>query len=600
VHGEALTLPLFAPRPARDPVAAERLPLWSELGQQLGNRDVDGLRPYQREAVTRIWERLAVGRSTLLVMATGLGKTQTFGAIAKHHPGRVLVLAHRSELLEQGKRRMEQMCQEPVGLEQAVWWAAGERIVVASVQTLGRKVRAGQDDRLGRFAAAPFTLVIVDEAHHTTAATYRRILDAFPGAKVLGVTATPDRGDGEALGQIYDSVAYVRDIEDGITDGYLVPVLGRHVQVDKVDLSRVHTTAGELNQGELDEEMVKANEAVATECLELCGSRKTIVFTTGVETAHDLVATFNKMAGADVAVAVDGKTPWDQRREILAEHTRGETQFLVNVGIATEGYDCPGVGCVAIARPTKSRALYTQMAGRGLRVLPGLVEGVDTPEERRALVAASGKPDCLLIHFAVKAGRHRLVCPTDILGGREAGELDDETRARAAELLAKGSMRADDAARLAREEIEAERKRRAAQIRGVKSDVRARVSSLDPFGGPGAGEAGGELATGGAPASPGQKMALIRQWRWKEREVAALSRDEAQKQIRREHARLKAGLATHPQERELRRRGIDTERMYKATASALMAAIEANGWHDLPPAQVEAIVHKSRHPGQEG
>lgn len=574
--------------------------VWSDIGQQLGNRDPDGLRPYQREAVTRIWERLAVGRSTLLVMATGLGKTQVFGAIAKHHPGRVLVLAHRSELLEQARRRLESMCQEPVGLEQATWWASGERIVVASVQTLGRQVREGQDDRLGRFAGAPFTLVIFDETHHATAPTWRRISAAFPGAKVLGVTATPDRGDGEALGQIYESVAYVRDIEDGITDGYLVPVLGRHVQIDKVDLSRVHTTAGELNQGELDEEMVKANEAVATECLELCGTRKTIVFTTGVETAHDLVATFNKKAGADVAAAVDGKTPWDKRRALLADHTRGEFQYLINVGIATEGYDCPGVACVAIARPTKSRALYAQMAGRGFRVLPGLVEGVDTPEERAALVANSPKPDCLLVHFAVKAGRHRLVCPTDILGGREAGDLDDETRARAAELLAKQSIRADEAVRLAREEIEEERKRRAAQIRAVQSNVRARVTSLDPFGGPGAGEAGGELATGGPPATPGQRMMLTRRFRWQEHEVASMSRDEAQRQIRREHARLNAGLATHPQERQLRRRGIDTERLSKRTASELMAAIQANGWRNLPPDQVEAIVHASRDPGEEG
>ena len=221
------------------------------------------------------------------------------------------------------------------------------------------------------------------------------------------------------------------DILWGIEHAWLVPVVGRHIAIDKVDLSQVKATGGDLNLGQLDAEMVKANEAVVRETLAHVGDRKTIVFTTRVETAHDLVARFNDVAGGDVARAVDGKTPDDERKQILAGHAYGDFQILVNVGVRAEGYDCPSVRAIVMARPTKSRALYTQMAGRGLRVLPGTVEGMDEQAVRRERVAASGKADCLLLHFAVKAGRHRLVCPTDILGGRE--ELDDETRERAGE-----------------------------------------------------------------------------------------------------------------------------------------------------------------------
>lgn len=158
--------------------------------------DSFGLRPYQRDAAAAVMGEFRDKRSTLIVMATGLGKTQTFGAIAAVWPGRVLVLAHREELLDQARARLRQMTGEPVGLEQAGYWATGERIVVASVQTLVR------EQRRARFAKAPFGLIVVDEAHHTPAKSYRSILEAFPEARVLGVTATPDRGDGTALQEI--------------------------------------------------------------------------------------------------------------------------------------------------------------------------------------------------------------------------------------------------------------------------------------------------------------------------------------------------------------------------------------------------------------
>jgi hypothetical protein len=196
--------------------------------------------------------------------------TQTFGAVARHWPGRVLVLAHRDELIEQARRRLALMTGELVGVEQAGYWAGSERIVVGSVQTLGLK-RGDRAARIERFAARPFDLVVIDEAHHAPAKTYRTILNAMPSARVLGVTATPDRGDGVAMGEIFQAVAYQRDIREGIDDGYLVPVVARQVQLEKVDLSAVKTTAGDLNLGQLDEEMTRELAGIAHATVEHAG-----------------------------------------------------------------------------------------------------------------------------------------------------------------------------------------------------------------------------------------------------------------------------------------------------------------------------------------
>jgi superfamily II DNA or RNA helicase len=546
-----------------------------------------GLRPYQREAVSGILAQLAEQRSTLVVLPTGAGKTQTFGDVAADWPGRVLVLAHRDELIDQARARLHAMTGEMVGVEQAGWWAAGERIVVASVQTLVN------ERRRERFKSAPFALVIVDEAHHATARSYRAILDAFPSAKVLGVTATPDRGDGSALGDIFETVAYERDIETCIDDGYLVPVSVRQVILEQVDLSKVKTTAGDLNVGQLDEEMLKANHAVAERTLDEAGDRLTIVFSTKVETAHDLAATFNKIAGRRVAATVDGKTPDDERRSLLREHAKGGFQFLVNVGIATEGYDCPAVSCVAIARPTKSRALYTQMAGRGLRVLPGLVETIADADGRRGAIASSAKPDCLLLDFAGNAGRHALVHPLDILGGRLADDVLDEAK----KLVAERKMGAREAVQAARDSIEAERKRRADAMAAYQAQVRARTIDVDPF--QRSGIEGAEPFPTGAPPSMALTNTLIESFKLKAYEIPK-TQAEASQLMRTLIGRRKAQLCSFRQAAVLKKHGIPTENLKGAVASQLIDAISANGWRSLPVAQVNAILNPPRSPGEEG
>lgn len=404
------------------------------------------LRPYQEQAIAAVREQFASVASTLLVAATGTGKTTMFGALAKSWPGRVLILAHRYELLDQAASRMRVMTGEPVELEQAGNFAACARIVVASIQTLA------QERRLARWPAGAFSLVIVDEAHHACATTYRAVLDHFlgGGAKVLGVTATPDRSDGLAMQERFETVAYCYDIADAIRDQYLAPIIGERIQVDGLDLSGVRTTAGDLNQGDLDAQMSDARviEGVARPTFERAGDRKTILFTTSVENAHKIAAVLNEMRG-DCARAIDGGMPHDERAAVLRGYRRRDFQFLVNVMIATEGFDDPDTACVAIGRPTKSRSLYAQMAGRGLRLAPG-------------------KTDCLLLDFGGNSGKHSLCAPADILAGR----FTDEEVALAKEM---GEKKPREQLHRLMEQARDEIKARAAR------KVAAKVAKFDPF-----------------------------------------------------------------------------------------------------------------------
>ena len=372
--------------------------------------DPDGLRPYQRRAFDAVMGELARVRSTLLVLPTGGGKTHTFAAVAGHWPGRVLVLAHRSELLDQARRKVAAMTGCSVDLEQGDAKAGTSRIVVASVQTLSRL------SRLQRWEPSTFGLVIVDEAHHATAPSYTRILNYFASAKVLGVTATADRCDGLALGKVFESVAFTMGPAAGIAGGWLCRAQSKSVFVDSIDLSHVHTVAGDLNERELDDVLSRepALHGVAKPLLALAGDRKTIVFSGPTRATAKLLADILNRYRPGCAKSVDGTTEAGERAAILGDHDRGEFQFLVNVGIATEGYDSPSVSCIALARPTKSRCLYAQMVGRGLRTSPG-------------------KADCLVLGFAGASGHHELAGPVDLLGG----EYDEPTRALAKRKLAR-------------------------------------------------------------------------------------------------------------------------------------------------------------------
>lgn len=538
--------------------------------------DPDGLRPYQREAVEAIHARLRVHRSTLLVMATGLGKTQTFGAVAKHWPGRVLVLAHLDTLISQARRRMEAMTGELCDVEQGEARAGASRIVIGSIQSLHHK-------RLQRWAPDAFGLLIVDEAHHVKkGGTYQKIIRHFEPAKLLGVTATPDRADGKALDVEFESVAFRKDIDSGIADGYLCPARIARVHVDSVDLAQVRTTAGDLNQADLDAIMAtEANlHAVAQGTMAQAGDRKTIVFSgPTVATSQRLVEVFNRYRPM-CAREVNGGTDPLARRRCYKEFEDGTFQFLINVGVLTEGFDSPRVSCISLARMTKSRALYTQMAGRGLRIAPG-------------------KDDCLLVDFVGNSGRHQLISALDILGGTH----DEATKKKAKKLLEKKSMTAEEAISEAASVIAAEAKRAAEKRAAVRAKVSYRVEHVDPFASLGIAPpaAAGEYK----PATTGQaEMLALNGF---QAPPEGWSFEAAHNLLGEITRRKRQGLASPKQINSLRKRGIDARQYSKGHAGSLMGALVANkasgyGWA-FRPGEVAAINARwagERQPGDDG
>lgn len=374
------------------------------------------LRPYQQEAVQAIKSEFAAGvKSTLLVMATGTGKTRCFTELAKsasERGKRTLALAHRAELLKQTKDSFES-ARLSVGVEKAESRGFGLfDTVVASVQTLSRA------DRLAQYPRDYFDLIITDEAHHATADSYRRIYSHFDTAYHLGVTATPNRHDEIGLRNIYSSCAFQYPIQEGIKDGFLCNIIGKQVQVKDLKLESVKIVAGEFSQPELDEmlRMESVLKAMVLPTIEHAGNRPTIVFTPGVEHAHEIAACFNRTAERPVAVAIDGGMDDVTRRNALRQFESGRIQFLVNVGICTEGYDHPPTSCIALFRPTRSLGMLAQMIGRGTRTAPG-------------------KDNCLVLDFVGVDNCVRTMTVSDVLDG---SILNEAEHAKAQELQEQG------------------------------------------------------------------------------------------------------------------------------------------------------------------
>lgn len=367
-------------------------------------------------------------KSTLIVVATGGGKTVIMGTVAQRWsgPDRIMVLAHRDELVRQAAKSISAICSEPVGIEMAGEESHGERIVVASIPSLNTH-RNGRY-RMMQFDPYEFGLLMTDECHHATAMTYRRVYEWFfqnPNMKHLGVTATPDRTDEESLGQIYESVAYEYDILTAINDGYLVPIQQQFVHVEELDVSQCRTNKkGDIRDSDIDRVMRQEGmiHKIVHPTIELAGTKKTLLFAASVEHANLAAEIFNRHRPGS-ALAIDGSTDKEMRRDGIKAYAKGDYQFLCNCGVFLEGFDDPGIEVVANARPTKSRALYAQVAGRGTRVLPGVVDGIEEAVARIAAIKASAKPFMTMLDFVGNSGRHKLVCTADILGGEESDAI---------------------------------------------------------------------------------------------------------------------------------------------------------------------------------
>jgi hypothetical protein len=363
----------------------------------------------------------------------------------------------------------------------------GPRVVCSTIQTQASGGDGG--GRMTRFDPRLFGVVVVDEGHHSTSASYRRVLDWYttnPDLRVLGVTATPDRADEEALGQVYETVALDYEIQDAIGDGWLVPVTQQMVHVEGLDFSACRTTAGDLNGADLAKVMEYEENLhrVVAPAIEIIGSRRALVFASSVDHAERMCELFNRhRPGA--AAWVCGKTDRDDRRKTLADFSSGRVQIVCNCGVLTEGFDNPGVEVVIMARPTKSRALYAQMAGRATRPADAIAHCLndhDSPEARRALIEASVKPTCLIVDFVGNSGRHKLMTSVDILGGR----CTEDVRALAIKKCGAGKpMRVDVALSAAEEERKAEelkaQAREAARRAALTARAKWNAENVNPF-----------------------------------------------------------------------------------------------------------------------
>jgi superfamily II DNA or RNA helicase len=398
------------------------------------------LRDYQQECSNAVWKELGENemQSTLVVLPTGGGKTIVFSdVIRRFQPMRCLVLAHREELIWQARDKIERVTGLHCEIEMAdlraqenlFHGATKSPVVISTIQTQ----ISGCDGkgRMSKFNPMEFALVVVDEAHHSVGDSYVKVLDYYksnPDIRILGVTATPDRADEEALGQIFQSVAFDYEILDAIQNGWLVNIMQQSVHIAGLDFSSIRTTAGDLNGADLAAvmETEKNLHGVATATVEMLGARRAIAFTVSVNQAEILCEIFNRHRQT-MAEWVCGETPKDQRREILQRFKEGKTQVVVNCGVLTEGFDDAGVEVIVMARPTKSRSLFAQMVGRSTRPLEGIVDPFETKEERLRAIETSSKPFCTVLDFIGNTGKHKLISAADILGGKVSDEAVEAT-----------------------------------------------------------------------------------------------------------------------------------------------------------------------------
>lgn len=399
-------------------------------------------RSYQSDCVEATRAAWLKHRHVLNVLATGLGKTE-IASMMMNRPeyGRCLFLVHRDELVRQTFTKLHQRH----GVEPEIEKAEnqhdpyGYKDVVASVQSC-------QHQRLAKFKPELFSTIIVDEAHHAVAPTYRKVLDHFPDASIVGFTATANRTDEKALELVFERMptptgaCFYYPIAKGTNEGWLVPLVCQEITVKGLDLSKVKISkgTGDYNQRDLDRAMSEEGviHEIAGPLIELATGRQAIAFCAGVDESVLLAKVLCKLTGnPNTAAAIHCKTKTHDmkqkvRRSLIRKYKSGEIQMLCNFGVLTEGFDAPNTAVIANARPTTSSLIVTQMLGRGTRptVCQQALGAAQTPCERRRLIRDSDKPQCLVLDFKGKtAGAVKLASCEDALGG----DYDDEIKQRA-------------------------------------------------------------------------------------------------------------------------------------------------------------------------
>lgn len=511
------------------------------------------LRPYQQAAKEAVFDKWSSGtKRLLLVLPTGCGKTIVFASVTEEcvrHGERVLILAHRGELLEQASDKIKKSTGLGCAVEKADQTCKGSwyRVVVGSVQTLMR------DKRLAGFAPDYFGTIVVDEAHHCISDSYQKVLQHFKDAKVLGVTATPDRGDMRDLGAYFENIAYEYTLPKAIREGYLCPIKALTIPL-KIDISDIGIQAGDFKSSELGTALDPYLEQIACEMEKHCIGRKTVVFLPLVKTSQKFRDILNGHGFR--AAEVNGSS--DDRAQVLKDFNEDKYNVLCNSMLLTEGWDCPSVDCVIVLRPTKVRSLYCQMVGRGTRLYPG-------------------KDHLLLLDFLWMTERHELchpaalVCSNPEIAGQMTRNLEENAGV---------AMDIEEAEKGASEDVQAQREEALAKVLAEQKRKKERL--WDPLQFEMSIQAedlsnyvpafGWEMA----PPTDKQVKALEKNG------IDPASIDNAGKAsllLERLERRKAEGLASPKQIRQLEQRGFQNVAMWsREQAKKLIDRIAANGW----------------------
>ena len=411
------------------------------------------LREYQLEALNAIDTAVAAGqRRGVIALATGLGKTVTAAQLIKRriHIGRALFTAPLDAVVSQSAVSIaSEIPDARVGIVKAALNQVNSQVVVASLQTIVREKRIAELEASVQ-THGEFSTIVIDECHLNLDG-YSKIVKRLssPNTVLIGLSATPYRLDGRGLGEVFETIYAEMDIVRGIREGYLVEPDALQFRLKGANFSKVRVRQGDLEVTELQKVMASANfaEQITTHWQKHAGDKRTVIFLPKVEMAYEL-AEFMR-AGGIRAEALDGGTGKGDRREIFDRYKSGETQVLCNVLVLSTGWDSPITECLVMARPTQSKALYLQAMGRGLRTWPGVIDGLDTAEDRLAAIAASAKPSCLVMDMIGVTGKHKLMTMVELMGVEKP-----KARRKLTELVKDAEQEKVEAA--ARERIEAE------------------------------------------------------------------------------------------------------------------------------------------------
>lgn len=513
------------------------------------------LRPYQQQAKDAIFSEWENGiKKTLLVLPTGCGKTIVFAKVAEEcvkGGSRVLILAHRGELLDQAADKIGKSTGLGCATEKAEQTCIGSwfRIVVGSVQSMMR------EKRLNQFPNNYFNTIIIDEAHHCISESYQKVLRHFPDAEVLGVTATPDRGDMQNLGTVFESLAYEYTLPRAIKEGYLSPIKAVTIPL-KIDMSAVGVQAGDFKSGDIATALDPYLESIAEEMEKYCSDKKTVVFLPLVKTSQKFRDILNNHGFRAAEVNGDSK----DRAEILEAFDKDQYNVLCNSMLLTEGWDCPSVDCIVVLRPTKVRSLYCQMVGRGTRL---------SPETK--------KDHLLLLDFLWHTERHELCHPASLIcESAEVAQKMTENMEKDAGCI----MDIEEAERTASEDVVAQREEALAkQLSEMKRRKKKLVDPLQFEMSIQAEDLSGYVPAFGwemAPPSDKQKQTLEKLGILPD---AIENAGKASKILDRLDKRRREGLTTPKQIRFLESRGFQHVGTWQfETAKNMIDRIAGNGW----------------------